>query len=84
LFTAVDRTERYKSKLVIDTVVYRGSDAIAAWAFAGLGALGLGLSAIAAVGIPLSIAWTFVGRALGRRADATAHGKQASGSDSPG
>lgn len=67
LFTAVDRTERYQSKVVIDTVVYRGSDAVAAWSFAGLGALGLGLGGIAAVGAGLSGAWALVARTLGRR-----------------
>lgn len=70
LFTAVDRTERYKSKVVIDTVVYRGSDALAAWTFAGLGAVGLGLPGIAAVGGGLSVVWTLVARMLGRRATA--------------
>jgi AAA family ATP:ADP antiporter len=68
LFTAVDRTERYKSKVVIDTVVYRGSDAVAAWAFSGLSALGLGLPGIAAVGAGLSVGWTWVARVLGIRA----------------
>lgn len=70
LFTAVDRTERYKSKVVIDTVVYRGSDAVAAWTFAGLGALGLGLPGIAAVGAGLSVGWTWIASVLGRRASA--------------
>ena len=39
--------EKYKAKNFIDTVVYRGGDALSAWAYAGLTALGLGLSAIA-------------------------------------
>lgn len=70
LFTAVSPAERYKSKLVIDTVVYRGGDMLSAWAFAGLTTLGLGLSAIAAVGIPVAVAWGGVARSLGRRATA--------------
>lgn len=68
LFTGVSPAERYKGKLVIDTVVYRGGDMLSAWAFAGLGGLGLGLSAIAALGIPVALAWGAVARALGRRA----------------
>jgi ATP:ADP antiporter, AAA family len=67
LFTGVSPAERYKGKLVIDTVVYRGGDMLSAWAFAGLAGLGLGLSAIAALGIPVSIAWGAVARRLGQR-----------------
>lgn len=67
LFTVVDREEKYKSKNFIDTVVYRGGDALAGWVFAGLLALGLGLSGIAFVAIPVAAAWLAVGVWLGRR-----------------
>jgi AAA family ATP:ADP antiporter len=70
LFTGVSPAERYKGKLVVDTVVYRGGDMLSAWAFAGLAGLGLGLSAIAALGIPVALAWGAVARQLGRRATA--------------
>lgn len=70
LFTGVSPAERYKSKLVIDTVVYRGGDAVSAWAFAGLTGLGLGLGPIAAIGVPVALAWGVVARFLGRRATA--------------
>jgi len=70
LFTGVSPAERYKSKLVVDTVVYRGGDAASAWAFAGLTGLGLSLGAIAAVGVPIAVAWGAVARFLGRRATA--------------
>ncbi len=72
LFTGVTPAERYKSKLVIDTVVYRGGDVLSAWAFAGLTGLGLGLGAIAAVGVPVAVGWGAVARFLGRRATAAA------------
>lgn len=42
LYTGVDRNARYKAKNFIDTVVYRGGDALAGWAYAGLKAFGLG------------------------------------------
>jgi ATP:ADP antiporter, AAA family len=74
LFTGVTPAERYKGKLVIDTAVYRGGDMLSAWAFAGLTGLGLGLSAIAALGIPVSLAWGAVARFLGRRATAARPG----------
>jgi AAA family ATP:ADP antiporter len=54
LFTVVTREEKYKSKAFIDTVVYRGGDAIGAWAQAGLAAAGLGVGALAGSAIPLA------------------------------
>jgi len=66
LFTVVGREARYKAKSVIDTVVYRGGDALSGWAFAGLTAAGLGLSAIAWIGVPLAAIWLLVGVWLGR------------------
>ncbi len=67
LFTVVSRMEKYKGKNVIDTVIYRGGDAIAGWVFAGLMALGLGLRGIAVVAIPLAGLWLLVGWWLGQR-----------------
>jgi len=67
LFTVVDREERYKAKNVIDTLVYRGGDAASAWLYTGLAALGLGLGAIAFIGVPLALLWAYNGVLLGRR-----------------
>ncbi len=68
LFTVVDRETRFKAKSVIDNVVYRGGDVIAAWAFTGLSTgLGLGLGALAVVGAVLAGIWAWVGHFLGRR-----------------
>jgi AAA family ATP:ADP antiporter len=67
LFTVVDREERYKAKNVIDTLVYRGGDAASAWLYTGLASLGLGLSAIAFIGVPLALLWAYNGVLLGRR-----------------
>jgi AAA family ATP:ADP antiporter len=66
LFTVVDREERYKAKNVIDTLVYRGGDAASAWLYTGLAALGLGLNAIAFIGVPLALLWAYNGLLLGR------------------
>ncbi|WP_430309369.1 NTP/NDP exchange transporter [Pseudomonas sp. PONIH3] len=57
LFTSVRREDRYKAKNFIDTVIYRGGDQVASWSYGGLMALGLGISQIAVVGVPLSLAW---------------------------
>jgi len=73
LFTVVGREARYKAKNFIDTVVYRGGDAISGWVFAGLKALGLSLSAIAFVAVPVAILWAATGLYLGRRQEALRH-----------
>jgi AAA family ATP:ADP antiporter len=70
LFTAVDRSQRYKAKSLIDTVIYRGGDALTGWAFAGLKTLGLGLGTIALLSAPLAGVWALVGLWLGRRSPA--------------
>jgi AAA family ATP:ADP antiporter len=67
LFTVVDRETKYKAKNFIDTVVYRGDDALAGWAFAGLEALGLGLSAIAWLAVPIALLLGGVAWWLGKR-----------------
>ncbi len=69
LFTVVDRETKYKAKNFIDTVVFRGGDAVAGWLFAGLQAIGLGLAGIAFIGVPLAAIWAAVGIALGRAQD---------------
>jgi len=67
LFTLVDREVRYKTKPVIDTVVYRGGDTLNSWAFAGLTeGLGLGMSPVAIIGAAIAAVWAITGIALGR------------------
>lgn len=68
LFTAVDAETKYKAKNAIDTVVYRGGDAIAAWANAGIAALG-GAAAAAVVGSVIALAWAGLGGMIGRQHD---------------
>jgi AAA family ATP:ADP antiporter len=67
LFTVVDRETKYKAKNFIDTVVYRGGDAISSWLFAGLKVLGLDLSGIAFLAVPVALVSTAVAWWLGRR-----------------
>ena len=66
-FTVVEQGGRYKTKNVIDTVVYRFGDVSSAWVQGGLGALGYGLSGAVAVGVGASIVWGAVATSLGRR-----------------
>jgi ATP:ADP antiporter, AAA family len=70
LFTVVPREDKYKAKNFIDTVVYRGGDMVAGWAYSGLVALGLGLSAIALSALPLTVLWLATGLLLGRKHEA--------------
>jgi AAA family ATP:ADP antiporter len=74
LFTVLSREEKYKAKNVIDTVVYRGADAVSGWAYAGLTALGMGISAIALLALPVSAVWTALAVHLGRREEEMRHG----------
>jgi AAA family ATP:ADP antiporter len=67
LFTLVDREVRYKTKPVIDTVVYRGGDTVNSWAFAGLTeGLGLSISIVALIGAVIAAIWAVTGASLGR------------------
>jgi AAA family ATP:ADP antiporter len=67
LFTSVDRETRFKTKPVIDIVIYRGGDMLNAWAFTALTqGLGLGLAAVAAVGAGVAALWAALGIYLGR------------------
>jgi AAA family ATP:ADP antiporter len=67
LFTVVPREDRYKAKSFLDTVIYRTGDQIGAWAYAGLGVIGLGMPGISAVAVPLSLVWLLNSVWLGRR-----------------
>ena len=71
LYTHLDRSSRYKAKNLVDTVVYRGSDAVAGWLFAGLQAMGLGLSGIALFAVPLAMVWSWLGWQLGHQFETT-------------
>jgi AAA family ATP:ADP antiporter len=67
LFTLVDRETRFKTKPVIDTLVYRVGDSLNAWSFTALSSgLGLGMSTLAIVGAGIAALWALMGVVLGR------------------
>lgn len=70
LFTAVPPEDKYKTKSVIDTVVYRGGDAASGWVKAGVDMLGHGAALIALLGAAVALGAAAVGYALGKQADA--------------
>ena len=67
LYVVLGKEEKYKSKNFIDTVVYRGGDAVSAWAYAGLKAAGISLAGIALAAIPLAAVWAWISFRLGKR-----------------
>jgi AAA family ATP:ADP antiporter len=69
LFAPLDAESKYKAKNFIDTVVYRGGDALSGWAKAGLDALGQGAWLVALVGALCAALWGLLGWRLGRQAD---------------
>lgn len=67
LFTVVPAEDKYKAQNFIDTVVFRGGDAASGWVFRLLGGgLGLGMSAIALLTLPLALVWIGLSFVLGR------------------
>lgn len=71
-FTVLSREDKYKAKNAIDTVVYRAGDQIGSWSYALLASLGLGITGIAIVAVPLSLAWLANSYWLGRRQESMA------------
>lgn len=66
LYVVLGREEKYKAKNFIDTTVYRGGDAVSAWIYTGLRSLGLGISGIAWIAVPLAGLWALLAYRLGR------------------
>lgn len=69
LFTVVSREAKYKAKNVIETVVYRGGDAVSGWIFAGISALGIGFTGVALLFVPITAIWAALAAWLGRTQD---------------
>ncbi len=67
LFTVLTREEKYKAKNVLDTVVYRGGDAVSSWLFEGLRILGVSFAGISFAAVPIALLWATTGFLLGRR-----------------
>ena len=72
LFTVLPREDKYKVKSVTDTLGYRTGDQIGAWSYGALHALGLGLSSISFVAVPIVVGWCGLSVWLGRKQAALA------------
>ncbi|PYK92472.1 MAG: MFS transporter [Verrucomicrobia bacterium] len=71
LFTVLRREDKYKAKSFIDTFGYRCGDQFGV-SYSGLKALGLSLSAISYIAIPIVAGWCVLGVWLGRKQRARA------------
>jgi AAA family ATP:ADP antiporter len=76
LFTVLRREDKYKAKTFMDTFGYRSGDQLGAWSYSALQAIGLGLSAISFVAVPVIAVWCAVGVWLGRKQIALAKERQ--------
>jgi AAA family ATP:ADP antiporter len=72
LYTVLEREDKYKAKNFIDTFAYRAGDQVAAWSYTGLLAIGLSLSAISFLMVPLAAIWLALAWWLGQRQTALA------------
>jgi AAA family ATP:ADP antiporter len=68
LFNALPAEQKYKAKNVIDTLVHRTGDTASSWIFAGLKSIGLSLTTMSWLAVPVSAAWLGVALWLGRAA----------------
>ena len=83
LFTVVSREDKYKSKAVTDTFVYRGGDLLGAWTEGWLGQLGLGLVGLVSAAVPLAAGWALLGLWLGRHQEAMLADRAPEPADTP-
>jgi AAA family ATP:ADP antiporter len=67
LFTVLRREDKYKVKSVTDTLGYRTGDQLGAWSYGGLHTLGLDLSSISFVAVPVVAGWAALCLWLGHR-----------------
>jgi AAA family ATP:ADP antiporter len=67
LFTVLSREAKYKAKSVIETVVYRGGDAVSGWLAALAASAGLGFGGVALLWLAPGAGWVALSAWLARR-----------------
>lgn len=67
LFTVLTREAKYKAKSVIETVVYRGGDALSGWLAAMAASTGIGFGGVALLWLAPSAGWAVLSAWLARR-----------------
>jgi AAA family ATP:ADP antiporter len=79
LFTVLRREDKYKVKGVTDTLGYRTGDQLGAWSYHGLQGLGLDLSRISFIAVPVVAGWCVLSVWLGRKQIAMARAQSDAG-----
>ena len=69
LWAPLDPESKYKAKNIVDVMVYRGADALAAQIQVAIGWAGFGPQVLALYGSGLAVAWAINGWLLGKRYD---------------
>ncbi|HEX2841894.1 NTP/NDP exchange transporter [Hyphomicrobium sp.] len=67
LYTVLDPEEKYKAKNFIDTVVYRGGDAVGGWVKRALDVLAEHPAVAMLIGTGIAVLWAVTGAWLGRQ-----------------
>lgn len=67
LYTVVKPGQKYKAKNFVDTVVYRGGDALSGWVKRALDVMAEHPAAAMLIGAGIALAWAITGGALGRQ-----------------
>ncbi|KYC23260.1 NTP/NDP exchange transporter [Pseudomonas sp. ABFPK] len=67
LFTVLPAEDKYKAKNFIDTVVYRGGDALSGWLKRALDVMGEYPQLAMLIGTLIALGWALTGGVLGRR-----------------
>jgi ATP:ADP antiporter, AAA family len=67
LFTSVSPEQKYKAKNFVDTVVYRGGDAVSGWVKRGLDLFADHPATAMLIGSAIALLWAAVGAGLGRK-----------------
>jgi ATP:ADP antiporter, AAA family len=70
LFNVLPPEQKYKAKNVIDTLVHRFGDVSSGWIYNGLKSMGLSITAMSWVAVPVGVAWVMISVWLGRAARA--------------
>jgi ATP:ADP antiporter, AAA family len=78
LFTVLKREDKYKVKSVTDTLGYRTGDQLGIWSYSGLHSLGLTLSSISFIAVPVVAGWCVLSLWLGKKQTALAARQDAS------
>jgi len=83
LFTVISREAKYKAKSVIETVVYRGGDAVSGWLAALAASAGIGPGGMALLWLAPTAGWLALSAWLARRQERLAASGVQSASLSP-